>query len=544
MHTLLDSPFFTVFKVHRIGLKMHRAAALLCDAWQQFYLHYPALLYACALLLGVAWAKHPTPILILPSIALALPLLHTSRQKQALIRLLLATVTMLAAFLWVNVYYKKTALGDQELKGTAHLDISSLALVSTPFGSNWNYRGTIRTFVHQDENSESHKLHNLPYWMSISQNKKLSRPPANVSYLVEGRLKESQPGKYIFIPSKEAPWRPIRASWSAAEVRYHLKSGIKRYLATHIPDARSAAFLTGLSTGDFDDRQMQFEFSRFGLQHIMAISGFHFAILAAIISQFLALIFSKKWSTCLLIFLMSSYFLFLGNSPSILRAWVMILLVLAGFLLERRTTGLNALGIALMVVLLLDPLAVLNMGFQFSFATTAAILLFYGPIELFLQRIFTKRALSEVIEMDRVDKHGYLAITFIRQALALAGAVNLVALPMTLFFFNKFPLFALLYNLFFPFLVSISMLLLLIAAALGLVIPSLGLAIHAFNSSYTSYVLNFAYELPINWDRNLRVSEISFEEIVGYLTLLFCAGIVTQYALKQRQETLKDFQFL
>jgi len=97
-----------------------------------------------------------------------------------------------------------------------------------------------------------------------------------------------------------------------------------------IPSARSASFLKGISTGDFEDHMMVMELGRFGLQHIMAISGFHFSLVALIISTLFAGFLPRKMASSTVIFLLSCYFLFLGCSPSILRAWVMIFVVLLG----------------------------------------------------------------------------------------------------------------------------------------------------------------------------------------------------------------------
>ena len=79
-----------------------------------------------------------------------------------------------------------------------------------------------------------------------------------------------------------------------------------------------------------EDRLMQFEFGRFGLQHIMAISGFHFAILAGFFSFGLHLMLNRRVANAFLIALLSTYFVFLGAGPSILRAWMTILITLGG----------------------------------------------------------------------------------------------------------------------------------------------------------------------------------------------------------------------
>ena len=92
--------------------------------------------------------------------------------------------------------------------------------------------------------------------------------------------------------------------------------------------------------------------------------------------------------------------------------------------------------------------------------------------------------------MDSWDRHGLCLLHFLRQGLALGIAVNLAALPLTLYHFHKFPLSGLLYNLFFPPMVSISLFLVAAAAGVGLAFPWLASWIHSLNAAYTSFLLN------------------------------------------------------
>jgi competence protein ComEC len=321
----------------------------------------------------------------------------------------------------------------------------------------------------------------------------------------------------------------VGGSWSLAERRYAAKQVVANAIDQCYRSRKSALFLTGIATGDFDDRIMTYEFSRFGLQHIMAISGFHFSIVASILSGLLRFLLPPKRSTLVMIGLLTSYFLFLGCGPSILRAWLTIQIALFGLIMQRKGSGLNALGLALLLSLLIDPLMCRSIGFQFSFLTTASILLFYGPIDHAMQQIFYKRPLSEAIDMDVWNQHGYCLLAILRQALSLGIAVNCAALPMTLYLFQKFPLFSLLYNLFFPFLVSISMLLLI----LGFLVPLLGAWIHTLNDWYTHCLLNFTYNLPHRLDIVLY-QDVALWVLVPYLTLLLLGGIVIQHKLRTK----------
>lgn len=515
-------------------LNLPKIIILLSLAWQNFFMCYPALLYGIAFMLGISWCYFPSYILLLPTTLLILPLLNNPEGR---IRFVLSLSILFSSFLWTT-FIHDASLPLDRITGTAQLSFSSVSLVSKPFGSIWSYKGNIKNF----QGTSDIKLSNIPFRMAVKDSRNLSRPLADCSYIVKGQIKEFAKGSFQFIPEKNCDWNPIPYTWSFAEKRNAIKQSVKKYIQKNITDKVSATFLTGLSIGEFDDRKMQFEFGRFGLQHIMAISGFHFAILAAILSQFLTVLFSKRTATHILLFLMSTYFVFLGSSPSIMRSWIMISIGLFSFVLEKRSFGLNSLGVALIVVLFVDPLAIKNLGFLFSFATTAGILLFFGPFDIMLQRLFKKRELSEVIEMSHSDQWGYLGVSFLRQALALALAVNCVALPMTLFFFHKFPLLGIVYNLFFPFLVSISMLMLIVGGGL-LFIPPVSQLIHYLNSCYTKFILNFAYELPINWDRYVRTDKISFEIIVFYLTITFSIGVLVKYILKKRAES-HEFQYI
>lgn len=516
------------------------------EAFQRFWKQHPAMLYGLALLLGFSSALNWNWGLLAPMIAMGLPLFFPAsyRREGLCIRLALALLLLLGAFGFAKAYYQFPNLPLEGVPGTAHIKIASVSSKSSSFGKRWSYRGTLSAFEPENISDNEIKPSQIPISVSLPQSIEITRPPANGAYRVYGRLKETAPGNYTFLVSKDTPWYPVEGSFSLAEWRFHAKQKVSSYIYSHIPGYRAATFLAGIATGDFDDRLMAFEFSRFGLQHIMAISGFHFAIIAAILSILLRLVLSKRKGTLFLIFLLSSYFVFLGCGPSIMRAWITILIALMSFIVEKRGLGVNSLGVALLAVLLMDPLLCRHMGFQFSFVTTAAILLFFPGFDLAMQWIFPKRPLSQMIEMDGLNQHGYCILTFFRQALALTAAVNIIALPMMLFYFQKFPLLSLVYNLFFPFLVSIAMLLLLLGLLFSLGIPLLGSAIHTLNGYYTQFVLNFTYNMPTSLDFTWRVPVFSLELLLFYLTFIFVTGIYLRYVLDHRQEQLQDLSFI
>ena len=232
----------------------------------------------------------------------------------------------------------------------------------------------------------------------------------------------------------------------------------------------------------------------------------------------------------MLFFALLTYFIFLGGTPSITRAWVAASLLMVGVLLGVRAKSLNSLGLGLFAVLAADPGAIHNMGFQFSFAITASILLFTSPFEKALTGLFSVRRLHTAIYMKPLEQTGYIILQWIKKGAALSLAVNICALPMTLFFFGQFPLWSLFFNLFFPVMVAVAMFFLIMGLTVGPIFESFGLQPNAINNWYTDAMLNLAYNFPQKWDVHFEWANTTLEVIIIYLTLLFTIG-----ALLERQ---------
>lgn len=514
------------------------------DIFERFWQQCPALLYGIALALGCAYALGSPLEASFVWLALLTPLLCRPpfSSKQFIWRLASAALLCACTAGWVHQAYALPSLPSAGIKGQAVVAISSIANQAHPFGARWIYRGTLLHFIQEGREQPAPFLKNVPLTVSLPDQQDVLRPPATSSYLITGALKATQAGNYFLQTSKQQAWLPLKNAWSSAEMRYQLKQSFAALIKENYQHQQSQSFLSGIATGEFDDRLLAQDFSRFGLQHIMAISGFHFSIIASFFSLILGVFLPKRAALLLLIFLLSSYFLFLGATASIMRAWIMCLVACLGLLFERQPYGLNSLGVALMGVILYDPLQVYSLGFQFSFATTAAILLLYAPIDQLLQKVFQKRRLEEALEMPLADRHAYIILSIIRQGLSLTLAVNLIALPLTLFYFQKFPLMSLLFNLFFPFLVSIAIIFLLAGLGLTLVIPPLGRFIHHFNDFYTQLMLNFTTYTPKAFDLYLRAPELPPFSIVAIVTVVFCAGIY--YKARLESQSSADWAFV
>ena len=145
--------------------------------------------------------------------------------------------------------------------------------------------------------------------------------------------------------------------------------------------AECQRFVSALLLGDGGgiDKNVRQEFSSAGVAHVLALSGLHVGFIALIIwcllfpLDYLRL---KKLRLIITVAAIALYALFTGLSPSVVRATVMIGMVFGSLVFYRRSVSLNALALAALLILLFSPSALFSVGFQLSFITVGAVLMF------------------------------------------------------------------------------------------------------------------------------------------------------------------------
>jgi len=475
----------------------------LLNHWSGFWRRHPALLLGVFGLLITSIFLTGHPIFCFPLAILLLPLCGLFNG--------IAFCSGLLVFFHLISPIPSLPI-EQKVEGTFYP--KGVKSKRTSFGPKWEYQGTLTL---SDSTS-------YPIKFTIPFRYNNTKPDADTVYYVRGLLKKGTSGLF-FIPEKNFSWVPIKPlTFGFSEWRYHAKQWLKKKIQTRFTSEKAARFLEGISTGDFQDFVMSQEFGRFGLQHIMAVSGFHFSIITAIMSWIVLGFAGRKFGAALLLIGLLGYFIFLGGTPSILRAWIAASLMLLGVLFDYKIKSLNALGIGLLAVIIGDVTAIQNLGFQFSFAITASILLFTSYFEGLLSEIYPTRTLHRAVELKIHEKWGYLFLQWIKKGIALTLSVNICAFPMALFIFGKFPLWSLFYNLFFPLMVALSIFLLVFGITLGLCFELWGFAPNSLNNWYTDAMLNLAYNFPYQWDLYFETNLITTPIIVIYMSLLFSIG--------------------
>lgn len=195
-------------------------------------------------------------------------------------------------------------------------------------------------------------------------------------------------------------------------------------------------FVVALLLGDSSliDKATRQEFSAAGVAHVLALSGLHVGFIALIIWWLLFpldYMRMKKARLVITLVAIAGFALFTGLSPSVVRATVMIGFVFASLIFYRRSVSLNALAMAALIILLFSPSALFSVGFQLSFLTVAAVLLFAGLPKRLESRYkwvnrLTSTALTSLVAMGAtiaLTAHYFHTVSF------LSVLSNLLILP-------------------------------------------------------------------------------------------------------------------
>ena len=188
--------------------------------------------------------------------------------------------------------------------------------------------------------------------------------------------------------------------------------------------------------GEISDETVQ-AFVNSGVIHVLAVSGLHVGYVTLVfIVLFGFLRVPQKTKTVLTILALVFYIFVVDICPPVVRAVIMASMFMISQAWEFRHNVYNTLCAAVLIQTLIDPLQLFDMGFQLSFLAVFSTVYIYRRVDALLPSKFKLNAipnpnLKKVVQM------------FMVSFAALVGTI-----PITIYYFNRVPVIALIANLF------------------------------------------------------------------------------------------------
>lgn len=165
-----------------------------------------------------------------------------------------------------------------------------------------------------------------------------------------------------------------------------LRSGLLDGFLRVVPEpeaALGAGILLGVRSGIAPE--IGDAFAAAGLTHVVAISGWNIAIVAALVAAMLRPLRGRRGSRLVIAALtagtIAGYVMLTGASPSVVRAGLMAGAMLVAQLGGSRTQATSALMLAALVMLILAPPVLWDVGFQLSLLATVGLILLAASVE-------------------------------------------------------------------------------------------------------------------------------------------------------------------
>jgi ComEC/Rec2-related protein len=206
-----------------------------------------------------------------------------------------------------------------------------------------------------------------------------------------------------------------------------------KIISLHFPNLIHKSLMNGILLGIKQElpNDIVDAFKNTGTSHILAVSGMHLTYLYASILFILGKILkikNQKKSVALTLFVIWLFTFITGAGAAVLRAAMMFSIIEIGKLLRRNNDVFNITFGAGFLMIIFNPCIIFDIGFQLSFLAVLSITLF-NPImlKLYSSNSTLKNKIWELV--------------------SITLAVQILTMPITMYYFHQFPSYFLIANI-------------------------------------------------------------------------------------------------
>lgn len=237
-----------------------------------------------------------------------------------------------------------------------------------------------------------------------------------------------------------ASWKWQKAEVSLRQVArlertrlYFLKLRSRLLSRVEVDDEAAYAVVAAMTLGEKSalSQELRDIYAVTGAAHVLALSGLHLGIIYSLLSFFVF----RRWqvvSQVVLVVCIWAFVFLVGLPVSVVRAAVMLTVYAVCSLGHRDKMSLNTLAFTAMVMLMQNPLSLLDVGFQLSFMAVGAILVFMPLMESWVSQAFLME---------------HRVVKWLWGMVAVSCAAQIGTAPLVAYYFGRFSTCFLLTNL-------------------------------------------------------------------------------------------------
>lgn len=189
-------------------------------------------------------------------------------------------------------------------------------------------------------------------------------------------LRASSYSHGIFVSAKLSDSEIIghKESFNTKLISLRQSIGQRIYLNT---DGDGTALLQGFLLGGTDSMsdELYSSFKICGLSHVTAVSGMHIGTFCTAVFALLCFFMHRRVAAAFTFIPLVFTVLLAGMTPSAVRSGIMCGIMLLSCILLKKTDSLNSLGVAVTVMVAVNPYYILDLGFQLSCGASAGVIL-------------------------------------------------------------------------------------------------------------------------------------------------------------------------
>ena len=285
------------------------------------------------------------------------------------------------------------------------------------------------------------------------------------------------------------------------------RSRLLEKISTNGTDADAYAVVAAMALGDKSalTQELKDVYSVTGASHVLALSGLHLGIIYTLLSLF---VFRRRWqvlSQMVIILSVWAFVFLVGMSTSVVRSAVMLSIYALLSLGHRDRMSVNTLAFTAIVMLMVSPMSLFDVGFQMSYMAVLSILLFV-PL---LESVFT----AEYLMSHRV-------VRWLWGMVAVSLSAQIGTAPLIAYYFGRFSCYFLLTN----FIVIPAAMLILYLSLVVLVVPSLANLLYSIVAALNSLLAQIA-AIPGSSIENLHPTKIQTTMIYLIIVAVYLLAV-------------------